>query len=173
MVENRSLFYLLVIFVIMIWVWGPANPALSETLSCKSETKEAVRSDEQVESLYDTGYFIGITASEGAATCEDGETIEVKSYSLWASNWPKETVSQVITRYRFKDVASIIVKGTAIQNQDPKGEAAWLSEGASEIIKGTGRFKGIKGNLSYKSKQLPPDKRIVSEFTMTYTLPPR
>ena len=171
--RKKSLFYLVGLFVIMVWVWGLATPALSETLRCKSETKQVVRSDEQVESLFDTGYFIGITASEGVATCENGETIEVKSYTLWATNWPKETISQVIARYRFKDLSNIITKGTVIQNQDPKGEATWLWEGTSEIIRGTGRLKEIKGSVSFKGKQLPPDKRSVTEFILTYTLPPK
>lgn len=152
--------------------WHFASPS-PEILKCKSEAKQVVRSDEQVESLFDTGFFIGVTASEGMATCENGETIEVKSYSLWTSNWPKETISQVITRYRFKDLANIISKGPVIQKQDPKGEATWLWEGTSEIIRGTGRFKEIKGTVSFKGKQLPPDKRSVAEFSITYTLPPK
>ena len=171
MCTKKLLFIFVGFFVPTIWAWGFAGPAFSETLKCKSETKQVARSDEQVESLYDTGFFIGITKSEGEATCENGETIDVHSYSLWSTNWPKETISQVITRYRFKDFANIITKGTVIQNQDPKGEATWLWEGTSEIIKGTGRLKEIKGSVSFKGKQLPSDKRSITEFTLTYTLP--
>jgi hypothetical protein len=45
-----------------------------------------------------------------------------------------------------------------------------------EIIKGTGRFEGIKGTLTTKGKFLPIEKdeagpKLVGEGTITYTLP--
>jgi len=48
----------------------------------------------------------------------------------------------------------------------------------SEIIKGTGRFEGIKGTQSPKTKYLPLEKGEVGpkgygEGTITYTLPSR
>jgi hypothetical protein len=48
----------------------------------------------------------------------------------------------------------------------------------SEILKGTGRFVGIKGTQSAKIKYLPLEKgdagpRGYGEGTITYTLPPK
>jgi hypothetical protein len=47
-----------------------------------------------------------------------------------------------------------------------------------EIIKGTGRFEGIKGTLTSKSKWFPLEKgeigpKGIAEATITYTLPPK
>jgi len=46
----------------------------------------------------------------------------------------------------------------------------------TEILKGTGRFEGINGTASAKSKFIPPEKgepgpKAVGEGTITYTLP--
>jgi hypothetical protein len=60
--------------------------------------------------------------------------------------------------------------------------ARWLRFGSggwkSEIIKGTGRFEGIKGTQSAKAKYLPLEKgeggsKGYGEGTITYTLPPK
>ena len=58
--------------------------------------------------------------------------------------------------------------------------ASWFSsfsEGTGEHIEGTGRFKGIQGNLSFKAKLLKPyagesKGDALVEATGTYTLPP-
>ncbi len=49
-------------------------------------------------------------------------------------------------------------------------------ESTSEIIKGTGRFEGIRGSVSAKTKNLPAEKgeagpKQYGEGTITYTLP--
>ena len=45
-----------------------------------------------------------------------------------------------------------------------------------EIIKGTGRFEGIKGTVTMKTKMLPVEKgefgpKTINDVTLTYTLP--
>ena len=167
---RKSFCFVTGLFVIIVWIWGFAAPALSETLKCKSETKDGVRVQEQA----DTSYFITIVTKEGSVTCENGETADVKTYSLAEANWPRDAFVQTITIYRFhKDWAKIITKGNLVQTQDPKGEAEWIWEGTSEIIRGTGRFSGIKGGVSFKGKQVPPDAKSISEFTINYSLPPK
>ena len=67
-----------------------------------------------------------------------------------------------------------------IKSQGTVGGAAvgaYTSGGwTSEIIKGTGRFEGIKGTQSAKAKYLPLEKgefgpKGYGEGTITYTLP--
>jgi len=67
-----------------------------------------------------------------------------------------------------------------IKSQGTVGGAAvgaYTSGGwTSEIIKGTGRFEGIKGTQSAKAKYLPLEKgefgpKGYGEGTVTYTLP--
>ncbi len=158
------------LFLIIIWIGGSATLALPETLKCKKETKLVVSGAyEQAAS----SYYIGIHSREGSATCENGEMATVKSYALWESNWTKETFVQEYTIYKFKDFSTIITKGNVHQIRDPNREAEWFVEGTDEIIKGAIRFNEIKGSVSSKGKQLPPDGKIISEVTITYTLPPK
>jgi hypothetical protein len=46
------------------------------------------------------------------------------------------------------------------QRPDPQGTVQWFYDYTAEIIKGDGRFEGIKGSVSVSGKQLlNPKKR--------------
>jgi hypothetical protein len=169
MSTRKSLWILFGILIVSAWVLGFSVQARAETLKCKSETKQSVRADEQAAE----SYFLGVNSRVGSFTCENGDEGMVNSYAVWEANWPREVITQIYTVYRFKDMSKIITKGTVIQTQDPKGEAEWIWEGTSEIIRGGYRFNGIKGNVSFKGKQVPPEKKSINELTFTYTLPPK
>jgi len=57
------------------------------------------------------------------------------------------------------------------------GEKLWSSKGTAEYIKGTGRFEGIKGNVTFTNRLLTPYTKdetkgdMIIEATGTYTLP--
>ena len=161
---KKSLCFSLCLFVSIVWIWGFTTPALSETLKCKSEWKTVTREDD---SLYGI-HFYGVTASEGMATCENGDTATVKSFSLWYADATKEGVNQSFTTFTFKDSSKIIMKTSSTQIKDLKGEGNWIWEGTGEIVNASSRFIGIKGKTSFKGKQLPPDKRSVTEWTINY-----
>jgi hypothetical protein len=110
---------------------------------------------------------------EAAATCDNGETPTVKTYSVWDATVGKESFVQGYAIYTFKDSSKIVTKFNFRQVPDPEGKAVWIWGGTSEIIKGTVRFNGIKGNVSSKGKTLFPDRRSVNEWTINYTLPPK
>jgi hypothetical protein len=173
MATKQSMWIIFVILLTSAWILGSTIQAGAETLKCKSELKLDVRADEQVESTYTSGYFIGVNTRQGLAICENGETADIKSYALWNADWPEECLTSGITIYTFKDFSKIITKADFRQTRDPKGEAEWLWEGTGEVIKGTTRFKGIKGGVTFKGKQVPPDKKAINELTITYTLPPK
>jgi hypothetical protein len=74
----------------------------------------------------------------------------------------------------FEDDSTIIIKsqGTVGGAAGAQATGGWKSE----IIKGTGRFEGIKGTQTAKAKYLPVGKgeagpRGYGEGTITYTLP--
>lgn len=70
---------------------------------------------------------------------------------------------------KFGDGSTIFVKTEGVAG--PTG-----SKSTSEIIKGTGRFEGAKGNMNIKAKYIPAEKgeigpKGIGEGTLTYTLP--
>jgi hypothetical protein len=75
----------------------------------------------------------------------------------------------------FADDPTIIVKSQGTVEgyaTGHSGSGGWTSE----IIRGTGRFEGIKGNQSAKAKYLPVEKgeagpKGYGEGSLTFTLP--
>ncbi len=96
------------------------------------------------------------------------------SYSVGTSDYVK--LSGPFMQYQtisFQDGSTIIVKN---QGTTATTTAGTSSQWRSEIIKGTGRFEGIKGTQSAKGKFLPVEKGEVGpkgygEGMITYTLP--
>ena len=79
------------------------------------------------------------------------------------------------TTIKFGDGSTIMVKTQGTLGGTAAG-ALGSSGATSEIIKGAGRFEGIKGTMSTKTKYLPVEKGEVApkgygEGTITYTLP--
>jgi len=78
---------------------------------------------------------------------------------------------------KFEDGSTIIIKSHGMMvgtTAGSPGSGAYTSE----IVKGTGRFEGIKGTQSAKVKYFPLEKGEVfakgyGEGTITYTLPPK
>jgi hypothetical protein len=78
----------------------------------------------------------------------------------------------------FEDGSTIIVKMQGTTAGRATAGASARGGWTSEIIKGTGRFEGIKGTASSKAKYLPvikgePGSRGYGEGSMTYTLHPK
>jgi hypothetical protein len=76
---------------------------------------------------------------------------------------------------KFEDGSTIMIKSQGTMGGTTTG-AAGSGGWTSEIIKGTGRFEGIKGTQSAKAKYLPlekgePGQKGYGEGTITYTLP--
>ncbi len=74
----------------------------------------------------------------------------------------------------FADGSTIVTRRQMTVTPTGGGSASGTLKG--EIIKGTGRFEGIKGALGQKTKMLPHEKgefgpKTISECTLTYSLP--
>ena len=76
----------------------------------------------------------------------------------------------------FADGSTIFMKVQTTNEATVAGQQA--SRGTREIIKGTGRFEGIKGTGTGASKFSPIEKgevtpKSIGELILTYTLPPK
>jgi hypothetical protein len=158
------------IFVISAWILGSAIQVGAETLNYKFyfySTKMESAPIADVE-----GHSLGVIWRGGFFQFENGEVAgatTVIAYDFIGRS--KGTFYEYIT-ITFKDNSSIILK---IQGAVEPGHEA---PAKGEIVKGTGRFEGIKGSRTLKAPPsfLPLEKgeagrKEYGEGTMTYTLP--
>ena len=120
------------------------------------------------------GHIVGVWERRGVAIFED----EVAALTMRGTFDGKEgKVSiQGYSQTNFKDGSTITqkIQCTLAPHQ---GEALRLYEGTGEYIKGTGRFEGIKGTISFTGREITPfTKDDIAAYnwmdvTGTYTLP--
>ncbi len=146
------------------------TPVCAETLNYKAYTW--ILREESVEISDVEGHELGYSNRGGFFAFENGEVATINSvatfdYVKGAGPW-----LQYVT-IKFEDGSTIIFKA-----QGTSGGGGTAAKG--EIYKGTGRFEGIKGTQSGKSKILPYEKgdpgkrgRGYGSGTLEYTLPPK
>ena len=75
--------------------------------------------------------------------------------------------------YTFEDGSTIVARTQRLMVRDQSGTLS--AKVTSELIKGTGRFEGIKGTGSATGRQFLASKgepmKNTNDFTWTYTLP--
>jgi len=153
-----------------VWVLGLALRAGAETMKCKS-----IQTTTKIETMEvgdEKGHFLGLQRMEGLAYCENGEIVKVRSDNV-SDLIPGKGVQAIgYTFFTFDDGSTIIVR---FQRSVALEGGAGPAKASSEIIKGTGRFEGIKGTTSGTGKNYRQSKeeagKAFTDITMTYTLP--
>jgi hypothetical protein len=118
-------------------------------------------------------HFIGEMERRGVAFFENGETATYHMVCTW------ETIGGQGGSYRGYSTLSFVDGSTSMIRFEgtQTAEKLWSGKGTGEYIKGTGRFEGIKGNVSFTNKLLTPYTKdgtkgdLIIEATSTYTLP--
>ena len=111
----------------------------------------------------------------GVAIYENGETAAYHTRGT-TDAIKGEGTFHGYTDYLFKDGSTIISEYTGTMWYPP-GEKLHSLKGEGKYIKGTGRFEGIKGELSFTGKYVAPYTKDetkgenVVDVTGTYTLP--
>ena len=156
------------ILLVLTWVLGSAVEVGAETLKFKIygyETKAESVSIGDVE-----GHTLTLRTRSAFCVLENGEV--ATQIAVMLGDFIKQSGSVVAYQtITFSDGSTIITKA-----QGSIGPSA--QEGIREIIKGTGRFVGIKGTGTGSSKFLPVEKgeagpKSIGELILTYTLPPK
>jgi len=162
MATRKSMWILLGILVISGWVLGSASPAPAETMKYKFYTW--VIKEDMVQIPDEEGHRVGYAKRGSFYVFENGEVATIDHVVLRDFYKDKGTFSQYVT-IKFEDGSTITIKSRGTSGGP---DAKW----ESEILKGTGRFQGIKGTHSAKAKYLPPDGALgYGEGIITYTLP--
>ena len=82
-----------------------------------------------------------------------------------------------LTTYDYEDGSTTLAKFTGNKSFAPREKLRSYEEMKGECIAGTGRFEGIKGNLSCKGREITPYSKDETkqdnwiEVTASYTLP--
>lgn len=168
MATKKSMMILSGILLISVWVLGSAIQAGAETMKCRIAT--TTTKEESTSVGDEEGHSLRLLITEGLAFFENGEIAKVIAHILNDRISGKGGQSIGYTIYTFEDGSTIVQRS---QRLLVSGDVS--AKVTSELIKGTGRFKGIKGTASGTSKTFPAGKgevtRNTSDMTFTYTLP--
>ena len=162
----------ILVLVMSAWVIGSAVPVGAETLNYKFYSWMIKSERVPVGDL--EGHAMSLVVRGAFMVFENGEV--ATSDAVITSDTIKGSGSFInYATIKISDGSTIITKsqgtigGTATGSHTGVG---WTTE----IIKGTGRFEGIKGTLTSKTKYLPVEKgelgpKGYGEGTIIYTLP--
>jgi hypothetical protein len=171
MATKKSIGVLFGILVISAWVLGSVIQAGAETMNYKFYVwmiKQEIVPVDDVE-----GHIVTLAERGGFYVFETGEIATIKRVSLndLIKGAGPATFYETI---KFPDGSTIMLKGQS--GLRGTGGETTSSQRTIEIIKGTGRFEGIKGTGSATAKFLPGEKgeagpKQYGEGSITYTLP--
>jgi hypothetical protein len=171
MATKKSTWVLFGILVISSLVLGPAIQSGAETMKCKSVA--TITKEERISVSDQERHTLALQIGEGLAFCENGEIAKVRSHSLVDSQPSKGGQAIGYGIFTFDDGSTVVTRFQRLMVPDQSGGIA--AKATSEIIKGTGRFEGIKGTSSSTGKNFLATKeeamRTFSDFIWTYTLP--
>ena len=168
MATKKVMWVLFGILVISAWVLGSAIQVGAETLNYKTYTY--VTKAESVPVGDVDGHTMNLYIRRAFIVFENGEV--ATQISVITSDWIKGSGPGLqYNTMTFSDGSTIIMKVQTIRTPTS-------SKLTREIIKGTGRFEGIRGTGTGVTKFFPVEEgeagpKGVGEGSITYTLPPK
>jgi hypothetical protein len=171
MATKKSMWVLFGVLVISSWVIGSTIQAGAETM--KGRTATTLTKDERIAVSDEEGHVLGLQILEGLAFFENGEIAKMRAHAIYDSIQGKGAQAITYGIYTFEDGSTIVVRTQRLMVADKSGNLS--AKSTVELIKGTGRFEGIKGTGSSTGRNFLPSKgealRVTNDFTWTYTLP--
>ena len=172
MATKKSMFVPFGILMISACVLGSTMQAGAETMNFKRYSYETKSERVPIDDV--EGHVVSLATRRAFWVFENGEVataISVVSSDQIKGSGP----TTQYTTITFTDGSIIVSRiGGISAGTGPGVHTSSAKDG--EIIKGTGRFKGIKGTVTYTSKYLPLEKgeegqKSVGEGIINYTLP--
>jgi len=174
MEKKKIIFAVISIFLISIWLFP--SQAGAETRKYKIVMYFTKVEMAPIPAIEGQGYFL--MEFRGLTFWEDGEISTYSGAAIGESYKGKGPVQNCVT-HTFADGSTIVSKNKFISISAPDGKTGLYEDITGEIVKGTGRFEGIKGTITAKGKRVAPvspglkEMRgdAVVEGLMTFTLP--
>jgi len=164
-----------VTLVITAWLLVSVNPIFAQTKTMNYRLSTYLSNVEVLPVGDAEGHLLGLFSRKGLASFENGEVATFTNWGTQDATKGRGTFDYYVM-LTFDDNSTTVAKGQGTFEPGPKGLS--LYKGTAEFIKGTGRFEGIKGNLSYTGRSLTPYSKekgtmgdAYYDVTSTYTLP--
>ena len=166
---------LLSILLIAVWLLVPATQAEAKTVKVKYKIAGYLTKVEWIAVPDVEKHAVALYERRGVAIYENGETAAYHTRGTTDSIKGQGSFHGY-SNYLFEDGSTIMTEYTGTMMLAP-GEKLRSLKGEGKYIKGTGRFEGIKGKISFTGKFVAPytkDKtkgENVVDVTGKYTLP--
>jgi hypothetical protein len=172
MATKTSMWVLFGTLVISALILGPAIQVGAETMKFKFYTY--VTQDENAPIGDVEGHKVTFSIRRGFCVFENGEVATEVAVAT-GDNIKGSGSSTMYRTITFSEGSTIIMRVQITVAGSAEGKHK-STQATSEIIKGTGRFEGIKGTGAGLTKFLPAEKgevgaKTIGEGTLTYTLP--
>lgn len=165
------------ILVIAAWLFGSVTQSLAETKTMNYRLSAYIVHFEVLPVGDVEGHIVSTFSRKGLAFLDTGEVATFTSWGTYDAIKGKGTF-EYYSMLTFEDGSTTVAKGRGMGEPGPKGLTVY--KGTAEYTKGTGRFEGIKGSLSFTGRLLTPYSKekgtlgdAYFDFTSTYTLPPK
>ncbi len=171
MTTRKSMWLLFGVFIISASFLGFVTHTGAETLKGRAISTEI--KGEHISVDDEPGHVLGIQITEGLASFENGEIAKIKNHVIYDFIPEKGSQAIIYTIWTFEDGSTVVSRSQRLMTSDTSG--SFSGKNTTELIKGSGRFQGIKGTGSATGKTFRRSDgevmRTVNDFTWTYSLP--
>jgi hypothetical protein len=174
--KSIILWSLVNILIIAVWLLVVVTQAGGETMKARSSNNMVKIEAIPIGDV--DAHHIGVGTRDGLAFFESGEVATLKSFNTWDLVRGKGGLVQGYSLFTFVDGSTIITTLLQEYEVDLERKFTWNIKFTGQIVKGTGRFEGIKGTLSGTGKRFKTEKgelmgKVAQDWTFIYTLPPK
>jgi hypothetical protein len=161
------------ILIVAAWVLGSVTQAGAQTYTVNGRQAQHVTKAYVIEVGDVPGHKLFVFENPGLFFQDDGQVATVSVWTM-ADYTQGSGPAQGYSLYTYEDGSTYCTNWKLTATAAPDGKTtSW--EGTYEYLKGTGRFKGMKGGGSFTGKRLASlpgaGAELYTDMAGTYTLP--
>ena len=164
----------LLMFVLIAVCWANRPAFAQQTVVAKVKVTHWGISSQMLPAPDAKDHVLAIGQREGEVDFDGKESAKYESTAMIDGWIGKKGTYKGYSKYTFKDGSEIFFFWTAEGDRNKMGLAT--QQGTGTILKGTGRFEGIRGHAVFSTTQLRPAsedpvRTSVADTVIIYTLP--